>query len=130
MNYIDPQSQHLPKTTWQMLVHLKLTASSNPDGTIKAWLMKALSDFHLSSDLVSRLVASVEETTRRVLSVDSIEGQYEYLEIAVLAPAGQASKGHTWGFFRLERASADSPLDGTKGHCVEYYLYLDQKTQS
>ena len=92
--------------------------------------MNALSDFHLSSDLVSRLVASIEETTRRVLSVDSIEGQYEYLEIAVLSPAGQASKGHTWGFFRLERASADSQLEGTKGHCVEYYLYLDQKTQS
>lgn len=88
--------------------------------------MNALSDFSLPGDLVSRLLASIEEATARVLSPNSIEGQFEYLEIVVLAPAGQASKGHTWGFFRLERASTDSPIEGAQGHCVEYYLYLDK----
>ena len=111
-----------------MLGQLKLRPSSNPDGTIKSWLEKTINDFSLPDDLVSRLVASIEETTTRVLSPDSLEGQFEYLEIAVLAPAGQAPKGHTWGFFRLERATADSQIESAKGHCVEYYLYLDRKT--
>ena len=90
--------------------------------------MNTLRDFSLPGDLVSRLLASMEEATARVLSSDSIETQFEYLEIAVLAPAGQTSKGHIWGFFRVERAATDPLNDRTKGHCVEYYLYLDKKT--
>ena len=90
--------------------------------------MNVVGDLSLHDDLVSRLLASLEETTARVLSPDSIEGPVEDLEIAVLAPAGQASKGHTWGFFRLERGPTDLQIESAKGHCVEYYLYLDKKT--
>ena len=128
MTQFDPPHNPLPRTSWQMLGQLRLGAGSNPNGTIKAWLIDALSGFSLPDDLVSRLVASIEETTMRVFSTDSLEGQLEHLEIAVLAPAGQASKGHTWGFFRVERAVADSEIEIAKGHCVEYYLYLDRKT--
>ena len=129
MNYVDPPHYHLPKTSWRMLGQLKLIAGSNADGTINEWLMNTLSDFSLPSDLVSRLLASIEETTARVLSPDSIDGPSAYLEIAVLGPAGQTSKGHTWGFFRVEKASTDSQIEGPKGHCIEYYLYLDKKTE-
>lgn len=90
--------------------------------------MNVLSDFSLPGDLVSRLMKSIEEATARVLSPDSTPVQLEYLEIVVLAPAGQTSRGHTWGFFRVERASADSQIEDAKGHCIEYYLYLDKKT--
>ena len=90
--------------------------------------MNTLRDFSLPGDLVSRLLASIEEATGRVLSPNSIEGQFEYLEIAVLAQAGEISKGHIWGFFRVERAATDPLNDRAKGHCVEYYLYLDKKT--
>jgi hypothetical protein len=128
MNYIDPLHDHLPRTNWQRLGQLKLGAGSNPDGTVKAWLINALGDFGLPSDLLRRLLASMEEATARVLSPDSIEGQFAYLEIVVLAPVGQTSNGHTWGFFRVERASVDSQSESPKGQCVEYYLYLDRKT--
>jgi hypothetical protein len=124
----EPPHNHLLRTNWQSLGQLRLRAGSNPDGTIKGWLMDALADFSLPGDLISRLLASIEEATARVLSPGSIEGQFEYLEIVVLAPPKQASKGHNWGFFRVERASTDSLSESAQGHCVEYYLYLDKKT--
>jgi hypothetical protein len=89
--------------------------------------MNTLRDFNQSGDLVSRLLASMEEATARVLSSDSTETQFEYLEIAALAPAGQTSKGHIWGFFLVERASTDPLNQRANGHCVEYYLYVDKK---
>lgn len=90
--------------------------------------MNVVGDLSLSNDLVSRLLASMEEATARVLSSDSVKTQFEYLEIAVLAPAGKTSKGHTWGFFRVERSLTDPLNARAKGYCIEYYLYLDKKT--
>lgn len=127
MNHIDPSHHHLPKTSWQSLGQLRLTASSTPDGAIRAWLIKTLSGLNLPGDLVSRLLASMEEATVRALSPDCVEGQDEYLEIVVLVPTEHASKGHTWGFFRVEKATVDSQNEGPNEHCVEYYLYLDRK---
>jgi hypothetical protein len=129
VKHVDPSHSDIPRTNWQILGQLKLGVGSNPDGTIKAWLMNVLGDFSLPGDLVNRLLASMEHATARVLSPDSIDGQFEYLELAVLALAGQASKGHTWGFFRVERTSTDSQSESAKGHRVEYYLYLDKKTR-
>ena len=125
---MDLPHDQVPRTNWQILGQLKLKPGSNPDGTLNAWLMKALNDFTLPGDLVSRLLASIEEVTARVLRPASTQVQFEYLEIVVLAPVGQTSKGHTWGFFRVERGSTDSQLERAKEHCVEYYLYLDTKT--
>ena len=128
VKHSDLSNHQLPKTHWQMLGKLKLRADLNPKGTIRAWLMNILGDVSLPSDLVRRLLASIEEATVRMLSPDSIERPFENLEIVVLVPAGQASKGHTWGFFRVEKASTDSQIESAKGYCVEYYLYLDKKT--
>ena len=128
MKHVDPPHDQVPRTNWQMLGQLKLRPGSNRDGTLKAWLVNALSDSTLPSDLVSRLLASMEEVTRRVPRPDNTQEQLAYLEIVVLAPTGQTSKGHTWGFFRVERGSTDTELENAKGHCVEYYLYLDSKT--
>ena len=130
MTQFEPPHNHLPRTNWQSLGQLKLVAGSNPDGTIKGWLMDALADFSLPGDLISRLLASIEEATARVLSPDGVDGQFEYLEVVVLAPPKQVAKGQTWGFFRVERASTDSLSRSTKGHCIEYYLYVDQKTKN
>ena len=129
VNYIDPQHNHLPHTDWRKLGGLKLRAGSNPDGGIETWLIELLSDFSLPDDLVNRLLKSMEDSAGRVLILDGAEAQLAHLEIVVLAPAYLVPQGQTWGFFRLERASADSQLDDTKGHCVEYYLYLDQKAK-
>ena len=129
MTQLEPPYNHLPRTNWQKLGQLKLLAGSNPDGTINRWLTDALADFSLPGDLISRLLASIEEVTARVLGPESVDGQFEYLEIVVLAPHKPAPKGHTWGFFRVERVSTNSLRESTKGHCVEYYLYLDQKTE-
>jgi hypothetical protein len=126
VNYDDPPNRPLPGTKWKRLGELKLQADSNPNGTIKAWLVNLLDDLSLPAGFVSRLLVSIEEAILRVLSQDGKEGQFDHLEIVVLAPAGQASKGYTWGFFRVERMSTNSEIEGTKGHCVEYYLYLDR----
>jgi hypothetical protein len=90
--------------------------------------MKALAEFSLPDHLVSRLLASIEDATARVLYPDRGEGQFEFLEIVMLAPDLQTPKGHTWGFFRVERASTEALNESAKGYCVEYYLYLDKRT--
>jgi hypothetical protein len=128
VKHVDPPRHDIPRTNWQRLGQLKLKAGSNLDGTIKSWFMNTLRDFSLPGDLVSRLLASMEEAKARVLRSHSIETQFEYLEIAILAPAEETSKGHTWGFFRVEREAIDSQIESVKGYCVEYYLYLDRKT--
>lgn len=125
VNSVDPLHIHVPGTNWQILGELRLQGDSSPDGTIKAWLRDVLSDLGLPDDFVSRLLASIEKATVCVLSSDHKQG--EYVNIVVLASAGQASRGHTWGFFRVERASTDSQIENAKGHFVEFYLYLDKK---
>lgn len=124
---VDRPRRHVPRTNWQVLGQLKLTQGSNPDGTIKAWLLNVVGEFSLPGDLIRRFLASIQEATARVLSPDSIQARSEYLEIVVLAPAGQTTKGHTWGFFRVERTSTNSHSESARGHRVEYYLYLDRK---
>jgi hypothetical protein len=129
VNDIHPPHPNLPKTNWKMLGQLKLRAGSNSSGTIKEWLTNTLGDFRLPDNLMGRLLVSIEEAAEHFLSLDSIEGQPKYLEIAVLAPGTSAPEGHTWGFFRLEKTSIDPPTESSKGHCIEYYLYLDMKTE-
>lgn len=127
VKHVDQPRSHIPRTNWQTLGQLKLRADSNLNGTIKTWLMKALTKFRLPDDLVSRLLASIEDATARVLSPDIAEGQFDFLEIVMLVPPLQTSKRHTWGFFRVERASTDPLNESAKGYCVEYYLYLDKQ---
>jgi hypothetical protein len=123
-------SSHNPvsRTDWRKLGELKLQAGSNPDGTIKTWLTHILSNFSLSDDLANRLLKSMEDAAVRVLIFDGAEVQLGYLEIVVLAPADLASQGQTWGFFRVERTSPDSNNENPKGHCIDYYLYLDRNS--
>jgi hypothetical protein len=128
VKHIDPSHPDIPRTNWQILGQLKLRAGSNSNGIIRGWLMKALTDFSLPDDLISRLLASIEDATARVLYPGRGAGQFQFLEIVMLVPSGQTPKGHTWGFFRVERASTDALNEKAEGHCVEYYLYLDKKT--
>jgi hypothetical protein len=128
VKHVDPPQPQIPRANWHTLGQLKLKADSNPNGTIEAWLIKALAEFSLPDDLMGRLLASIEDATARVLYPDSGEGQFEFLEIVMLVPPLQTPKGHTWGFFRIERVSAEALNENAKGHCVEYYLYLDKKT--
>ena len=127
VKHVDPTRLHIPRTNWQTLGQLKLRPGSNLNGTIKAWLMKALTEFSLPDALVSRLLASIEDATARGLSPDIAEGQFDFLEILILVPSLQTPKGHTWGFFQVGRASTDPLNESAKGHCIEYYLYLDKK---
>jgi hypothetical protein len=126
VKHVDPPDPLIPRTNWLTLGQLKLRADSNPDGTLKAWLVYTLVDFSLPDDLIRRLRASVEGAATRVLSPDSGDGQFDFLEIAILVPSLPTSKGHTWGFFRVERASRNALNESANGHCIEYYLYLDK----
>ena len=128
VNYSEPAHNHLPGTNWQRLGQLKLGAGSSPNGTITAWLEGALRNLSLPKDLVNRLLASIEEATAGILNPDIGGQQFDFLEIVMLAPSWQTSQGHTWGFFRVERTSIEPLDERTKGHCIEYYLYLDKKT--
>ena len=128
VNSTDPIHSHLPRNDWQILGKIKFLENSNANGNIDRWLTGLLSTFSLPDDLVGKIRTSIEQAVVRILSPDTAERNFEYLEIVVLGPSEQTAKGHTWGFFRLERASTDSQIESAKGHCVEYYLYLDKKT--
>jgi hypothetical protein len=88
--------------------------------------MRALTEVSLPDDLVSRLLASIEDSATRVLNPHSVDGQFDFLEIVILVPSLPTTKGHTWGFFRVERAATDPLDERAKGHCIEYFLYLDK----
>ena len=96
MTRLEPPHSQLPRVNWQSLGQLKLVAGSNHHGTIRSWLINTPRDFGLPGDIVSRFLASMEEATARLLSSDSMETRFEYLEIAVLAQAGETSKRHIW----------------------------------
>ena len=127
VNSTDPIHNHLPRNDWQILGKLQLRDHSNANGTIDHWLTGILTTFSLPDDLVGKIRTSIEDAVVRILSPDTAGRNFEYLEIVVLGPSEQTAKGNTWGFFRLERVSTDSQIESAKGHCVEYYLYLDKK---
>ena len=129
VNSTDPIHNHLPRNDWQILGKLQLRDHSNANGTIDHWLTGILTTFSLPDDLVGKIRTSIEDAVVRILSPDSAERNFGYLEIVMLGPAGQPAKGRTWGFFRIERASTDTLSENAKGHCVEYYLYVDKKTE-
>ena len=129
VNSTDPQHNQLPRNDWQILGKLQLRDHSIVNGTIDHWLRSILAPLSLPHDLVGKIRTSIADAAVRILSPDTAERNFEYLEIVVLGPTGQPTKGHTWGFFRLERASTDALNENAKGHCVEYYLYLDKKTE-
>lgn len=117
-NPVDPSHNDLPQTHWQILGELQLPIGSHPDGTINQWLQTILSPFNLPDDLVVRILKSMEEAAARILASSSAKGDFEYLALVILAPAGLNSRAKTWGFFRVERTAANR-------HCIEYYIYWD-----
>ena len=129
VNSTVPQHNHLPRNDWQILGTLQLRDHANASSTVDHWLTSALTTFSLPDDLVGKIRTSIGDAVVRILSFASAERNFEYLEIVVLGPTEQTAKGHTWGFFRLERASTDALNTNAKGHCVEYYLYVDKKME-
>ena len=127
VKYIEPPHDHLPRHGWQILGEMQLQDNANSNDIIEHWLTSILAPFHLPNDFVAKIRTSIEDAVVRILSPDTAGRNFEYLEIVVLGPSEQTAKGNTWGFFRLERVSTDSQIESAKGHCVEYYLYLDKK---
>ena len=117
---------HLHRTDWQVSGELQLAAGSNPDGSIRQWLMKILEPFRLPEEYVSKILNSIEDAASRVLSPDTVEGQFEHLDIVILTPAGQPSDRQTWGFFRLERMEGKTKSTDSKRYRIEYYLYPER----
>lgn len=129
VNSTDPIHSHLPRNDWQILGKLQLRDTSNANGTIDYWLTNILAPLSLSDELVGKIRTSTELAIVRILGPDTAERNFEYLEIVMLIPSMQTVRGHPWGFFLVERASTDPLNERAKGHCVEYYLYLDKKTE-
>ena len=128
VNSTDPIYSHLPRNDWQILGKLQLRDHSIVNGTIDHWLRSILAPLSLPDDLVGKIRTSIEQAVVRILSPDTAERNFEYVEIVVLIPALQTRKELSWGFFLVERASTDPLNESARGHCVEYYLYLDKQT--
>ena len=116
----------LQSTDWQISGELQLAVGSNPDGTIRRWLMKILEPFRLPEEYVSKILKSIEDVTSRVLSPDTGDGQFEHLNIVLLTPVGQPAERQTWGFFRLERMESKEKPKESKSYRIEYYLYSER----
>ena len=88
--------------------------------------MKILEPFRLPEEYVSKILKSIEDTASRVLSRDTVEGQFDHLNIVILTPAGQPPDRQTWGFFRLERMESKEKSADSKSYHIEYYLYPER----
>jgi hypothetical protein len=126
VNSMNLSHNHLHRTDWQVSGELQLAVGSNPDGAIRQWLMKILEPFQLPEQYVSKILKSIEDAASRVLSTDTVEAQFEHLNIVILTPAGQPSDRQTWGFFRLERMESKDNSADSKSHHIEYYLYPER----
>jgi hypothetical protein len=116
----------LHRTDWQISGELQLAVGTNPDATIRQWLMKILEPFRLSEEYLSKILKSIEDAASRVMSPETVGGQFEHLDIVILTPAGQPSGRQTWGFFRLERMESKAKSMDSKSYHIEYYLYPER----
>lgn len=94
------------------------------DDTLRAWLKQTLYRLNLHTDLLSKILNSVQTTTERVLKADP-KNELEHIHLLVLAPSNRASKRHAWGFFGIERL--EDTIEGAvaNAHTIELYLYGD-----
>jgi len=122
---IDPSSNNLSGTDWRILGELELTIGEEADGVISAWLTEILNPFRLHADFLNKVLKSAQDAAGRAMQSENRQLDFEHIHLLVFLPGTRASKGQTWGFFRIEKIESAKQHKNPSDHAIEFYLYLE-----
>jgi len=122
MKHNKPPLNKSSDTNWQILGELELPIGSNLDNTIKARLMEILNPLNLHAGFLNKILKSAQDAAGRVMQNGM---EFEHIHILIFVPLDYASKGHTWGFFRIEKIESATTDNRHPDHVIEFYLYFE-----
>ena len=107
----------LPGSKWDLLGELELPLSAGQNHTIHEWLNPVLDPLKLHEDLVHKVETSLRDAALRAFQ-SLTDQKMAHVHLRIHVPSERTSKGHNWGFFRIEKVEQEE-------HAVELYLYLE-----
>jgi len=113
------------EANWQVLGELELPDGSAVHDRLDTWLEEILSPLILHADMVNKIKISAQEAAERTTPLEQQTGNLRSVHLLVLSPAGYASNGQTWGFFRIEKRDVARTDDEFQRYVIEFYLYLE-----
>lgn len=125
MKATDTSSNRFSAADWQTLGELEVNAGSDIEQEIQAWLLAALGPLDLHNDVQSKIMRSAREAASQALEDRDVTGENGHIHLLAFAPHDYASKGQTWGFFRLEKFADHTEDQSLPEHSIEFYLYLE-----
>ena len=123
MNTTPSTRLHPPGADWQILGELELPVAVSTDDAIYAWLEELLCPLALSSDFLTNVTHSAQESTLRVLKNYALE--FEHLHLSILVPSLHKLIGKSWGFFHIERIENQKDDPAQQDHAIDFYLYME-----
>jgi hypothetical protein len=126
MKIIQTLDNHEPSESWRNLGILELSASSDTDSAINAWMTELLSPLSLSTDFLSRVMESVKGTVSRVLDPSAVSiTEHGKVHLSIFAPPEFILDRKAWGFFHIERIENRGEVDDISDHAIDFYLYVE-----
>lgn len=119
---VDSHIPH-PGKDWQVLGALDLPVAAKTDETIHSWLTALLEPLGLHADFVNRISRGAQEAVARAMGSETVL-QLGHLHLVILVQRAPGLARQTWGFFRIEKTTADTT---PSGHTIEFYLYVDRE---
>lgn len=114
---------HPPDNGWQVLGQLDLPVGPGADGTIHAWLTGLLDPLQLHTDFVSKVSKSAQDAVARAFEAEDAP-KFGHIHLMICVPGASMPAQQTWGFFRIEKTTADS---APSSHAIEFYLYVESE---
>ena len=125
VKHIDSSTDHLSETDWRILGELELPIGAEADGVVSAWLAEILNPLGLHTDFLNKVLKSAQDAAARSIQAETMMA-FEHIHLLVFAPRENASKGKTWGFFRIEKVGTPITNKNPYDHSIEFYLYPER----
>jgi hypothetical protein len=124
VKHTDTSLLQISEVGWQLVGELRLPVGSKNDDTIHNWMTEILGPLQLQRTVIDKVLQSAKETAARVVHFETAT-KFAHVHFLVFAPVNSASKGQTWGFFRIEKVEFAKSFKDLPDHAVEFYLYLE-----
>lgn len=121
---MDLPHKNPPDIGWQLLGKLDLPANSEVNYVIKSWLAELLNPIDLSTDFITRVMESVQDSVMRILQLNAVSATGN-IHLSIFAPYERFSERKTWGFFHIERIEKQGEAIDTRDHAIDFYLYVE-----
>jgi hypothetical protein len=124
MKHTDSSLHSVSRPGWRLLGELELATNSDTDHSSNEWLTVILGPLNLQDDFVNKVLKSAQDAMERAVQTEPVR-QFGHLHLLIFVPVEQASKGGTWGFFRIEKVERAADGDQNPDHAIEFYLYFE-----